>query len=138
MKKESLKKLKVLLDCNKKWPLIIEGVESEFFKNDIIVPANLDIKDMCIIPTESDYKYPAWIIEMMLKSKKSKKTYLVIDGLDEVEEDHQENFVSIIKNNGINGYSFPEGTQVIIPIKNGNQDKISNKIYRLCLHFTVE
>ena len=62
----------------------------------------------------------------------------MITGLDEIDVDEQEKFYGMIKYNGVNGYKFPTGTQIIIPIKKGNLSKINERIVSLCLNFDVE
>ena len=136
MTEEMKSKLVKILKDNTKWPLIIEGVSSANFPTSIVVPATTPSSELGIIPGETGLKYPAWAMEIMIKAKKSKKIIVCIDGLDEISQEEQEKFYGMIKYKGVNGFKFPEGTQIIITAK--NTKKISKRISSLALSFEVE
>lgn len=138
MNKSGYKKLVTILDSNEKWPLIIGGVDSESISKSVVLPAITHTSELGIVAGETGLVYPAWLMEIRIKAKKSNKIYLVITGLDEIDVDEQEKFYGMIKYNGVNGYKFPAGTQIIIPIKKGNLSKINERIVSLCLNFDVE
>ena len=136
MTEEMKTKLVKILKNNTKWPLIIEGVSSANFPTSIVLSANTPSSDLGVISDETGLKLPSFAQEILIKSKKSKKIILCINGLDEISQEEQEKFYGIIKYKGINGFKFPEGTQIIITAKNAN--KISKRIVKLALSFKVE
>lgn len=138
MKKSGYKKLMTILESNKKWPIIVGGISGDSLPKSIVLPATIPTEELDILPSESGLHYPAWIMQMMISVKKSDKVYLVIDGLDKIDFDEQDKFYGILKHKGVNGYKFPDGTQIIIAISSGNISKISKKISALCLNFDVE
>ena len=136
MTEEMKVKLVKILKNNTKWPLIIEGVSSDNFPTATVIPATTPSSDLGIIPGETGLKYPAWAMEIMIKAKNSKKIIVCIGGLDQISQVEQEKFYGMIKYKGVNGFKFPEGTQIIITAKNAA--KISKKISSLALSFKVE
>lgn len=136
MTEEMKSKLVKILKDNTKWPLIIEGVSSANFPTSIVLPATTPSSELGVIPGETGLKLPTWAMEILLKAKKSKKIIVCIGGLDEISQEEQEKFYGMIKYKGVNGFKFPEGTQIIITAK--NTKKISKRISSLALSFKVE
>lgn len=136
MTEEIKEKLVKILKDNTKWPLIIEGVTSKNFPTSIVIPAITPSSELGIVASDTGLKYPSWAMEIMIKSKKSKKVIVCIDGLDKISLEEQEKFYGMIKYKGVNGFKFPEGTQIIITTKNAT--KISKRISSLALSFNVE
>lgn len=136
MTEEMKAKLVKFLKDNTKWPLIIEGVSSANFPTSIVIPATTPSSDLGIISSETGLKYPAWAMEIMIKAKKTKKIIVCIGGLDEISQEEQEKFYGMIKYKGVNGFKFPEGTQIVITAKNAKN--ISKRILSLALVYKVE
>ena len=136
MTEEMKSKLVKILKDNTKWPLIIEGVSSANFPTSIVIPATTPSSELGVIPGETGLKLPTWAMEILLKAKKSKKIIVCIGGLDEISQEEQEKFYGMIKYKGVNGFKFPEGTQIIITAK--NTKKITKRISSLALSFKVE
>ena len=136
MTEEMKSKLVKILKDNTKWPLIIEGVSSANFPTSIVIPATTPSSELGVIPGETGLKLPTWAMEILLKAKKSKKIIVCIGGLDEISQEEQEKFYGMIKYKGVNGFKFPERTQIIITAK--NTKKISKRISSLALSFKVE
>ena len=136
MTEEMKSKLVKILKDNTKWPLIIEGVSSANFPTSVVIPATTSSSELGIIPSETGLKLPSWAMEILLKAKKSKKIIVCIGELDEISQEEQEKFYGMIKYKGVNGFKFPEGTQIIITAK--NIKKISKRISSLALSFKVE
>lgn len=136
MTEEMKSKLVKILEDNTQWPLIIEGVASADLPTSIIIPASTPSNELGIVASETGLKYPSWVMEIMIKSKKSKKILICIDNLDTVPAEDQEKFYGMIKHKGINGFKFPKETQIIITAK--NVDKISRRISSLAIIFKME
>lgn len=105
-------KLNNVLSNNKDWPLVIIGATSADFKNATIVPATLSARDLATLNFEV-------------------KPTLIIDGLDKVNENVQENFITLFKDRGGMSKDLPTGTQIIIPV--ASKEKLSRKILDLAL-----
>lgn len=136
MTEEIKSKLVKILNDNTKWPLIIEGVSSSNFPTSIVIPATTPSSELGVIPGETGLKLPNWAVEILLKTKKSKKIIICIESLDEISQEEQEKFYGMIKYKGVNGFKFPEKTQIVITAKNAKN--ISTKISSLAIAFKVE
>ena len=135
MTDEKKEKLNKFLKNNRKWPLLIEGVSSENFSSSVIIPASISSMELGIIPTSNGQRFPLWLEELIGLMKVSKRVFVCIDRLEYLNESEQEKFYSMIKYNGINGYKFPDGTQIIIPTK--KLDRISKKLSDLAIIYKV-
>ena len=138
MRKELREKLNTIINNNRKWPLLLEGVTASNFPSAIIIPAIISSSELGVVPSSTGLKYPSWVMQMMIKSKKSDRILLVIDGLDRIIESEQEKFHSILKFSRINGYKFPEGTQIIIPVNKGGMKRVAGSIKSLTIPYKVE
>lgn len=136
MTSEERNKLISVLKSNTKWPIIIEGITSSYFKDATIIPADIPSSDLGVVPTENGIKYPAWAMELILKSKKTSHRVLCIDKIDSIPDKDQEKFYGLIKVGGINGFKFPDGTQIIITASDMN--KVSPKLSALTLIYKVK
>ena len=126
-------KIKEVIKNNRKWPIIIENIEAENIDNAIIINSKISNKDLGIIPNENGNKMPTWILEMILNDKKNVVSTLVISDIDQIDMIEQEKFIGILKFKGINGYSFPAGTSIVLTCRKGNYDLVSPKIKDLCI-----
>lgn len=135
MTEEIKSKLVQILKDNTKWPLLLEGVSSANFSTAIVIPASIPSSELGVIPGETGLKYPTWAMEILLKAKKAKKVYVCISELDKISQEEQEKFFGLIKYKGVNGFKFPEKTQILIPVK--DITKISKKIASLAIVYKV-
>ncbi len=126
-------KIKEVIENNRKWPIIIENIEARNIDNAIIINSKISNKDLGIIPNENGNKMPTWILEMILNDKKNVVSTLVISDIDQIDMIEQEKFIGILKFKGINGYSFPAGTSIVLTCRKGNYDLVSPKIKDLCI-----
>lgn len=130
MKKEMKEKLLQILNANPKWPIIIEGVEIANIPYDVVIPASIPSRNLGIIPTEKGLVCPTWVKEITRLSQKQNPIILCIDGLDSILIQDQEKFYGLLKYKAINGYKFPQKTQIVITAT--NVANISEKILGLC------
>lgn len=126
-------KIKEVIENNRKWPIIIENIEARNIDNAIIINSKISNKDLGIIPNENGNKMPTWILEMILNDKKNIVSTLVISDIDQIDMTEQEKFIGILKFKGINGYSFPAWTSIVLTCREGNYDLVSPKIKDLCI-----
>ena len=136
MKEKRKSQLIDILKNNKKWPLIIESANKLKFPSAITIPANTPSENLGLIASENGIKYPTWAMQIMTKAKKSNNIIICIDSLDEIPQEDQEKFFGMIKYKGVNGFKFPEGSQIVITAKDANN--ISKRISGLALIFKAE
>lgn len=137
MTNEEKVKLNKIFNDNKGWPLLIEGVSAKNFPHSVVISADIDSACLGVVPGETGLKYPSWVMQLNILSKKTDRVVLVIDQLDSVSQDEQEKFYGIVKYSKINGYSFPKSTQIIITVSKGGIDKISTRLKSLTIPYKV-
>ena len=137
MENKMMKLIEVIKN-NNDYPLIVVGVSAKFFGSATIINSNIDSSELGIkIGDNGEYVLPSWLKEMNIKSvKNNDKNILVIESLDEVSNEEQLKFLGLLKNNGLNGYSFPKNTQTIITCS--NIENVSKRIKDLCLIYMVD
>lgn len=137
MDKNQKQRLMEVIQNNLKWPIILDGVGCELFSGSIVLDARIPSNQLGVISTQRGFLLPTWLKELRQKSKKLQRVLLIISNLDEVVTDEQEKFYGILKYKGINGCAFGENVQILIPIKKGTINKISEKIQSVSLLYKV-
>ena len=137
MTQDQKQKLMEVMKNNGKWPLILEGAKAEMLKGAVVLPANTSTENLGILPAEKDYVVPTWLKQLSQKSKRLKRVFLVIDGLENINGQDQEKFYGLFKYKGVNGYNLPDNVQILIPIKLGEVDKINDKLQALSITYKV-
>lgn len=125
--------IKNIIENNKKWPIIIEGVTDLNLDNQVVIPSSISQDNLGIIPEDKGNKLPNWVLKILINHKKNVATTLVISDIDSVSFEEQEKFLGLLKFKGINGYNFPKDTAIVLTCSEGNYDLISNKIKALSI-----
>lgn len=123
---EFRKRIEVLdfLNKNKKWPLILKGVNIHFFKNTVVLDANRE--KVAITPDLDGFIIPKWFLQL----KTINAPLLVIKNLDTLSCLKQENFIELLKHRRISSLELPTNCQIILL---ADFNKISKTICNLCL-----
>ena len=121
---------------NQSWALLIEGNVALNFENTVNLIATIPSGELGVMASENGNIYPEFAKNIDKCSKGQKRVFLCITGLDEISKDDQDKFCGMLKNKGINGYKFPENTQILIPVK--NLENVSKKISDLCIIYKVK
>lgn len=132
MENKMIKLIEVIKN-NNEYPLIIVGVSANIFGSATIINSDIESSELGIkIGNNGEYVLPSWLKEMNIKSVKNKdKNILVIESIDKITSEEQLKFLGILKNNGLNGYSFSKNTQIILTCT--NVENVSKRIKDLCL-----
>ncbi len=137
MNKKSLSNVMQLFNLSIDDPIIFQGVDISLVPNAIVIPASIPSSELGIVPdNKGKYKYPAWVMELVVKSKKSDRVCICIDGLDDLKEGDQQKFYGMLKFGGLNGFKFPKGTKIFLFVKDMN--KVGKKIKSLALTYKAE
>lgn len=137
MENNQKQKIMEVIHNNSKWPIILEGVGCDAFKSSVKLSAFIPSQELGLIPNSKGFSAPVWLKELRQKSKRLKRAFLVISDMESLDFTLQEKFYGLLKYRGINGYSFSENVQILIPIKMGTADKISPKIKSLTILYRV-
>lgn len=120
-------KLKQVLSSNPDHPLLLIGANGFKFENYVELSASIDERELHI-PTN-------WHKLLEKKAQKT-KVYLIIKGLEQLEEQKQEKFAGLLKDHRAGGYKLPANVQIIIPV--AEKDKISKKIQSISLLWKIK
>ena len=130
--KEKEKLIKVIKN-NSIWPLIIEGLKADFFKNGVFLDCSLGANQLALRISEQGYEKPTFLLS--LEASEKNRSFLVLENLEKLSEKEQYAFAGFLKHRGATGYKLPENTQIIIPTS--NVDKLSYEIKALCLIYKI-
>ena len=131
MSVEVRNKVITLLRNRQHWPLLVEGLTANDLPTAVILPATIKETEMGILPDVNGFKYPKWIMTILIKARDKKEIILCLDGIDALPFDEQLKFYGLLKNKGLNGFALPEQTQIVVTAK--QLEKVAPKIKNLCL-----
>lgn len=131
MSEESKKNFLKVLKNNTKHPIIVEGLEPRIISGAVIIPASITPFDLGSLSSDK----PAWVSK--LEKIKSLRKFLIIDGIDTLDDENQEKFVWLLENRQDNGYKLEESVQVLLSIKNDNLERVNQKIKSLCINWKI-
>lgn len=131
MSVEVRNKVITLLRNRQHWPLLVEGLTAKDLPTAVILPATIKETEMGILPDVNGFKYPKWIMTILIKAREKKEIILCLDGIDALPFDEQSKFYGLLKNKGLNAFALPEQTQIVVTAK--QLEKVAPKIKNLCL-----
>ena len=97
-------------------------------KNAVILPANIDSKELNGHYDGVDFLPPKWMSEI-LGTNASK--ILIIDKIDSVSKEEQLKFCELLEHRKISTFSLPENCVILVTANEVNKNKISEEIYSL-------
>lgn len=131
MSVEIRNKVITLLRNRQHWPLLVEGLTAKDLPTAVILPATIQETEMGILPDVNGFKYPKWIMTILIKARDKKEIILCLDGIDALPFDEQLKFYGLLKNKGLNAFALPEQVQIVVTVK--QLEKVALKIKNLCL-----
>ncbi len=135
---ENIKKnLNKVLSANKKWPIILEGVDANEFSKATVIPATLPSSQLGVINDINGLVKPGWVVAVEGNAK-NKTNLLVISGIDKLEKGQQRKFRNLLDSKSLNGYQLPENLQIALTIDMGNRDKLDEEILSLTIYYKAE
>lgn len=120
-------KLKQILENNPSHTIILVGDDDLNLENSVQLSAAVDERELHIPMV--------WHKLVDMKAKKA-KTYLIIEGLDQLDEQKQEKFAGLLKDHRAGNYKLPANVQIVIPVR--EKDKVSQKIQSLSLLWEIK
>lgn len=119
-------KLKMLVENNRKWPLIIGGATANDFSKSAVMPATISDRDL---------HTGQWVAELETMGRGREFVQMVIAGMDKLFPDEQLKFVRIVKDRRAGMYKFPANVQIIIPV--ADVSRVCREIQKLSLIYNV-
>lgn len=109
-------------------PVLIDFLSGNDIKNSVVIPANIDLKDLNGHYEGTDFLPPKWMREI-LETNVSK--ILVIDKIDSISKEEQLKFCELLEYRKISTFLLPNNCVILVTATEINEDKISEEIYSL-------
>ena len=109
-------------------PILVDFLSGNDIKNAVIIPANIDSKELNGHYEGINFLPPKWMSEI-LSTNTSK--ILIIDKIDSISKEEQLKFCELLEYRKISTFSLPETTVILVTANEINKDKISEEIYSL-------
>lgn len=109
-------------------PILVDFLSGNDIKNAVILPANIDSKELNGHYDGVDFLPPKWMSEI-LGTNASK--ILIIDKIDSVLKEEQLKFCELLEHRKISTFSLPENCVILVTANEVNKNKISEEIYSL-------
>ena len=109
-------------------PILVDFLSGNDIKNAVILPANIDSKELNGHYDGVDFLPPKWMSQI-LGTNASK--ILIIDKIDSVSKEEQLKFCELLEHRKISTFSLPENCVILVTANEVNKNKISEEIYSL-------
>ena len=109
-------------------PILVDFLSGNDIKNAVILPANIDSKELNGHYDDVDFLPPKWMSEI-LGTNASK--IVIIDKIDSVSKEEQLKFCELLEHRKISTFSLPENCVILVTANEVNKNKISEEIYSL-------
>lgn len=112
-------------------PILVNFIEGKDIPGAIIIPANIDQKDLNGHYENENFLAPKWLNEVLSTNASS---VIVIDNIDSISKEEQSKFIELLEYRKISTFELPKNCVIIVTAKEINKDKISEEIYSLVAH----
>ena len=109
-------------------PILVDFISSQDLKGTVVLPANIDAKELNGHYDGADFMPPKWLNEIL--STNDNKV-LVIDKIDTISKEEQLKFCELLEYRKISTFELPKNCVIIITANEVNKDKISEEIFSL-------
>ena len=107
-------------------PILVDFISGKDLNGAVVVPANVDIKELNGHYDGADFMPPKWLNEILSTNA---SRILVIDKIDSKEE--QLKFCELLEHRKISTFKLPKSCIIIVTANEINKDKISEEIFSL-------
>lgn len=109
-------------------PILVDFISSKDLNDAVVLPANIDAKELNGYYDGSDFMPPKWLNEI-LSTNESK--FLVIDKIDTILKEEQLKFCELLEYRKISTFELPKNCVIIVTANEINKDKINEEIFSL-------
>ena len=114
-------------------PILIEDFK---FKNtglDVVIESSTPVSELNDKFVNGKYVTPDWYNDLVNKAKE-RKTALIINNINNIDEKEQAKFVDIIKYNKIGIHKLPDNIVIFITYNSSSSYKLNENIASLVMH----
>ena len=109
-------------------PVLVDFISSKDLNEAVVLPANIDVKELNGYYDGADFMPPKWLNEI-LSTNESK--FLVIDKIDTILKEEQLKFCELLEYRKISTFELPKNCVIIVTANEINKDKINEEIFSL-------
>ena len=109
-------------------PILVDFISGNDINGAVVLPANVDVKELNGHYDGSDFMPPKWLNEI-LSTNASK--ILVIDKIDAIAKEEQLKFCELLEHRKISTFKLPKSCVIIVTANEINKDKINEEIFSL-------
>jgi len=109
-------------------PILTNIIFGSDIKGAIILPANIDKKELNGYYDGMDYLPPKWF-KKIVNTNESK--FLIIDKIDTISKEEQLKFCELLEHRKISTFELPKNCIIIVTASNISKETISEEIYSL-------
>ena len=109
-------------------PILVDFISSNDINGAVILPANIDVKELNGHYEESEFVSPKWFNDI---ANTNKINLLVIDKIDTISKEEQLKFCELLEYRKISTFELPKNCVIIVTANEINEDKINEEILSL-------
>lgn len=109
-------------------PVLVDFISSEDLEDSIILPADIDTKELNGHYSGIDFVPPKWFSKIL---NTSNSRILVIDKIDSISKEEQTKFIELLKYRKISTFELPKNTIIIVTANDINKNTINEEIFSL-------
>ena len=114
-------------------PILVNDVKFNNTGLDVVIDSKISIDELNDKFVDGKYVTPDWYNDLVNKSKE-RKTALVIENINDIDEVAQAKFIDIIKYKKIGLYKLPENIAIFITYNTSSEYKLNDNIASLVMH----
>ena len=108
-------------------PILVDFIFGEDFDDAVVLPANLDVKELNGHYEGVEFLPPKWLEEILNLNKR----LIVIDRIDTISKDEQMKFCELLEYRKISTFDLPNNCLIIVTANDINKDKINEEVLSL-------
>ena len=109
-------------------PILIDFISGKDLNGAVVVPANIDVKELYGHYDGVDFMPPKWLNEILSTNA---SRILVIDKIDSISKEEQLKFSELLEHRKISTFELPKSCVIIVTANKINKNKISEEIFSL-------
>ena len=109
-------------------PVLVDFISSQDLKDAIILPADINVKELNGHYVGIDFVPPKWFSKIL---NISNDRILVIDKIDIISKEEQIKFIELLKYRKISTFELPQNVIVIVTANDINKNTINEGIFSL-------
>ena len=109
-------------------PVLVDFISGEDLDDAIILPADINVKELNGHYEESEFVSPKWFNNI---TNTNDNRILVIDKIDTISKEEQLKFCELLEHRKISTFELPKNCVILVTANEINKDKISEEIFSL-------